>query len=114
MGRAEPKRVRVSVHDGNRHLGYVTVVNYPGRDLTAFAEGSPYHELVITGPDGRHVALLQRFKEHWLIQCGPHYDTADGAADVDDARAVRLARFALSQPAAGGDLAHLLAGKLGS
>ena len=62
---SEPKWVRVSMRRDGNHLGSVTTVSYPNRDLTAFPEGSPYFEIVVADLGERHVALLQRFKEHW-------------------------------------------------
>jgi hypothetical protein len=94
---SEPKWVRSSVrHEGN-HLGSVTTVSYPNRDLTAFPEGSPYFEIVIADLAEYHVALLQRFKEHWLIHCGNSYITSVArgvltADQIDD-----LAVFALQR-----------------
>jgi hypothetical protein len=97
MGRGDPKRARRSVHRRHTHLGYVTTVSYPDRDLTAFSEGSPYREVVIADPGEQHVALLQRYKEHWLIQCGACYATTDRSGELSDAQAVQLALFALTQ-----------------
>ena len=59
---SEPKWVRASVRRDGNHLGSVTTVSYPNRDLTAFPEGIPYFEIVIADLGERHVALLQRFK----------------------------------------------------
>jgi hypothetical protein len=93
----DPRRVRRSVHLDNTHLGYVTTIAYPGRDITALTEGLPYSEVVIADPGERHVALLQRFKEHWLVQSGASYGTADAAGELGDAQAMQLALFALTQ-----------------
>ena len=95
MGWSDPKRVRRSVQHRDQHLGYVTTITYPGRDLTAFPEGSPYSEVVIADPTERHVALLQRFKEHWLIQCGECYGTTAVADELDDEQVMRIAQAIL-------------------
>ena len=96
MGWSEPRRVRRPVCRGRDHVGYVTAVSYPHRDVTAFAEGTPFAELVVADLAEEHVALLQRFKAHWLIQCGPHYATAVAAGDLPDAAVQRLALLALA------------------
>ena len=96
-GWSEPKRVRRSVHANDRHLGYVTMISYPNRDLTAFSEGSPHREIVIADEREGHVALLQRFKEHWLIQCGKCYGTTDRSEPIGEAQAMELASFTLRQ-----------------
>ena len=97
MGWSEPKRTRTAVRYKSDHVGYVTTVGYPGRDLTAFSEGSPYSEVVISDLNDRHVALLQRYKEHWLVQCGAHYRTTDRPGELSDRQVMRLAVFALLQ-----------------
>jgi hypothetical protein len=97
MARGDPIRVRRSVLRGHAHLGYVTAVAYPDRDLTAFSEGSPYREVVIAGPREEHVALLQRYKEHWLIQCGACYATTERSGELTDAQAMQLALVALAR-----------------
>src|SRR5262249_34637889 len=74
---SEPKRVRASVRDNDDHIGYVTTVSSPNRDLTAFPEGSPYFEVVVSDLRDHHIALLQRFKQYWLTHCGSIYRTAD-------------------------------------
>jgi hypothetical protein len=92
---SEPKWVRASVrHDGN-HLGSVTTVGYPNRDLTAFPEGSPYFEIVVADLTERHVALLQRFKQHWLIHCGDTYATTRVGGELNDNQIAALAVFGL-------------------
>jgi hypothetical protein len=96
MGWGDSRRIRRSVHRANDHLGYVTTISYPDRDLTAFSEGSPYREVVIADPAEEHVSLLQRYKEHWLIQCGGCYGTTDRPEELDDAQAMQLALFALA------------------
>ena len=99
---SDPIRVRRSVHrpDGG-HLGYVTTIDYPNRDITALAEGSPYREIVIADPRERHIALLQRYKAHWLVQCGRCYETADRGGDLDADQALKLADWVLEQHAGG-------------
>ncbi len=100
----DPKRVRRSVLDAGVHVGYVTVVSYPDRDLLPFAAGSPYSEVVVSDLAERHVVLLQRFKEHWLVHCGTRYGTTDRSGELTDAQVVRFAAFALShrgRPGAG-------------
>lgn len=77
-----PKRIRRSIHSHGRHLGYVTLVAYPGRDITTDTEGSPYREVVISDEREGHVALLQRFKAHWLVQCGRDYGTTERVPDM--------------------------------
>ncbi|MFO0804344.1 MAG: hypothetical protein U0791_14620 [Gemmataceae bacterium] len=94
-GRNEPKRIRRSIHANGRHLGYVTLVAYPGRDITAFTEGSPYREAVISDEREGHVALLQRFKAHWLVQCGREYGTTSRPIDMTEPLAIALATLAL-------------------
>jgi hypothetical protein len=95
MSRGDPKRTRTSVVDGGRHVGYATVVEYPDRDLSAFPEGMPYYELAVSDLAERHVALLQRFKQHWLIHCGSDYDTADASGALTAKQVGRLAALAL-------------------
>ncbi|QJW96280.1 hypothetical protein [Frigoriglobus tundricola] len=95
MGFGDPKRVRTSVRSWGRHIGYVTVVTYPDRDLTLHPEGSPYSEVVVSGLDEKHVALLQEFKEHWLVHCGPTYDTTTAAGRLTAKQVTALAAYAL-------------------
>lgn len=104
----EPKRIRRSIHANGRHLGYVTLVAYPGRDVTAFTEGSPYREVVISDEREGHVALLQRFKAHWLVQCGREYGTASRAVDMTEALANGLATLALQSGERGEPLVQRL------
>jgi len=108
LGWHEPRRIRRSVNSTDRHLGYVTLVAYPNRDVTAFTEGSPYREVVIADSREMHVALLQRFKEHWLIQCGEAYGTTDRACDMTEPLAMQLAEFALTREARGEALVEAL------
>ena len=89
LGWSEPKRIRRSINVQDRHLGYVTLIAYPNRDVTAFAEGSPYREMMIADPREGHVALLQRFKEHWLIQCGNNYGTTNYGGILTEAQALQ-------------------------
>jgi hypothetical protein len=96
MSWSDPIRVRRSVQHGPTHLGYVTVVSYPNRDLTLLPQGSPYSEIVIADPAEEHVALLQRFKAHWLIRCGEHYGAANVVGDLTDAQSLALAVGVLS------------------
>jgi hypothetical protein len=105
----EPKRVRRSVHAGLHHLGYVTLVAYPNRDVTAFTEGSPYREVVISDEREGHVALLQRFKAHWLVQCGRNYGTTGKVIDMTEPLAIQLALFALHSGQHGEPLVELIA-----
>lgn len=93
--RGEPKRVRVAVRHGRAHVGYVTTTSYPDRDTAAFAEGSPYFEVAVCDLGEKHVALFQRYREHWLIHCGPAYDTTDTSGDLSARQITALALFAL-------------------
>lgn len=88
-------RVRRAVLHRADHVGYVTVTTYPGRDLTAFTEGSPYSEVVVADLKERHVALFQRYKEHWLIHCGTDYVTTAAAGELAEPHVSELAVFAL-------------------
>ena len=106
---SEPKRTRRSVRDETTHFGYVTTVGYPNRDLTAFPEGSPYSEVVVSDLRDRHLALLQRFKQHWLIHCGDTYETADACGELTDEQIAGLALFALAHAT---DTAEVLAAAL--
>jgi hypothetical protein len=95
LGWNEQKRVRRSVQHRATHLGYVTTVAYPDRDLAALTEGSPYSEVVIADPHEAHVSLLQRYKAHWLIQCGDHYDITARGGELTDDQVMRLAQAVL-------------------
>ena len=95
MPLGDPKRVRTAVRARGEHIGYVTVVAYPDRDLLHFAAGSPYAEIVVSDLNDRHVALLQEFKEHWLVHCGAAYETTSGCGRLRGARVTALAVFAL-------------------
>jgi hypothetical protein len=95
MAWGDPKRVRSAVRHKDEHLGYVTVTTYPDRDLTLFPEGSPYAEVAVSDLSEHHVALFQRFKEHWLIHCGTTYVTTDTARALSEAHVQLLATFAL-------------------
>ena len=95
MARGEPRRVRVAVRHKGEHLGYLTVTSYPDRDISAFTEGSPYFEAAVSDLADTHVALLQQFREHWLIHCGTTYATTDAAGDLTESQIERLAVFAL-------------------
>ena len=108
LGWHEPKRIRRSVHQNDRHLGYVTLVAYPNRDITAFTEGSPDREVVISDEKEKHVALLQRFKAHWLVQCGECYGTTERVRDMTEPFAMELATFALQSGERGEGLVELL------
>lgn len=92
---SEPKWVRASVRQAGNHIGSVTTVSYPNRDLTAFPEGSPYFEVVIPDLSERHVALLQHFRQHWLIHCGDTYETTSVSGELSPEEIVELAAFAL-------------------
>jgi len=108
----EPKRVRRSIHERGRHLGYVTLVAYPGRDITIHTEGSPYREVVISDDREGHVALLQRFKAHWLVQCGRDYGTSSQVVEMTELLAIRVATFALQLRVPGPELVEHLIEKL--
>lgn len=95
MSRGDPKRTRTSVLDGGRHVGYATVVEYPDRDIAAFPEGMPYFELAVADLAEKHVALFQRFKQHWLIHCGGDYATAEVSGPLSAKQVGRLAVLAL-------------------
>ena len=95
MAWGDPKRVRVAVRDKGEHLGYVTTTSYPDRDITAFTEGSPYSEVAVCDLAEKHVALLQRFKAHWLILCGTSYATTEVSGELNDAQVAELSVFAL-------------------
>ena len=95
LGWDEQKRVRRSVQYKDRHLGYVTTVSYPNRDITLLSEGTPFSEIVIAGPREEHVALLQRYLKHWLIQCDDCYGIADRGGELADAQAMRIAQTVL-------------------
>jgi hypothetical protein len=92
---SEPKQTRVAVRHWWQHIGYVTVVEYPNRDYTAFPEGSPYFEVCVSDLSEMHVALFQRFKHHWLIHCGDRYDTSDTSGELTARQITQLATFAL-------------------
>lgn len=112
MSWSEPKRVRRSVHRGTVHLGYVTVISYPDRDLMFLPEGTPFSEIVIANTAEMHVALLQRFKAHWLIQCGTHYGTADVAGDLSESQIMDVALDVLSGVQRGEKLVNALEAEL--
>jgi hypothetical protein len=84
-----------------RQIGYVTTIAYPNRDITALTAGSPFSEIVIADLRERHVSLLQRYKEHWLIQCGESYGTTDRGGELSKEKARFLAAFALLQSETG-------------
>lgn len=92
---SEPRRVRTSVLAKGTHVGYVTTVDYPNRDLTAFPEGTPYFEVTVSDLRDQHVALFQRFKKHWLIHCGACCGTTESGAPLTAKQLARLAAFAL-------------------
>lgn len=95
LGWDEQKRVRRSVQHKDRHLGYVTIVSYPNRDITLLSEGSPFSEIVIADPHEEHVALLQRYLKHWLIQCRECYGIAERGGELADGQALRIAQTVL-------------------
>jgi hypothetical protein len=105
---SQPKRIRRSVNIPGRHLGYVTLVAYPNRDVTAHTEGSPYREVVIADDQEGHVALLQRFKAHWLVQCGEKYGTTVRVPDMTEDLAQGLALLALRSGKRGDELIRFL------
>jgi hypothetical protein len=92
---SEPRRVRAAVRVARKSIGYVTTVDYPNRDLTAFPEGTPYFEVTVSDLRDRHVAMFQRFKKHWLIHCGPCCGTTESGAPLTEKQLARLAVFAL-------------------
>ena len=97
-----------SVRYKGRHLGYVTVVSYPNRDITALTEGSPYSEVVIADLREEHVALLQRYKEHWLIHCGGCYGITGRGGELGDGPAMRIAQNVLLDEVRGAALVDRL------
>jgi hypothetical protein len=94
MAWGDPQWVRSSVYYRGAHVGYVTTTSYPDRDLTLFPEGSPYAEVAVSDLNEGHVALFQRFKEHWLIYCGASYATA-AAGELSAEHVQQLAVSAL-------------------
>lgn len=118
MSLGDPKRVRTAVRDRGEHVGYVTVVTYPNRDLIAFSAGSPYSEVVVSDLKEKHVALLQEFREHWLVHCGSTYETTTARGRLTASQVASLAAVALrhrDQPPAAlsGALAALVDKMLG-
>jgi hypothetical protein len=103
MSWSEPERTRVAVRHWGRHIGYVTIVDYAGRDFELFPEGSPYFEVAVSDLNEKHVALFQRFKQHWLIHCGNNYDTADGNGALTPRQITRLATLALQNATENGE-----------
>lgn len=95
MARGDPVRVRVAVHDRGAHIGYLTTVGYPDRDISAFSGGVPYFEIVVSDLREKHIALLQRFRQHWLVHCDTTYDTTDVAGELSAGDVIDLAVFAL-------------------
>ena len=95
MGLGDPKRARSSVRHCGRHIGYVSVATYPDRDLICFSAGSPYSEVVVSDLTEMHVALFQEFKKHWLVHCGPTYDTTNASGRLNGTQVMALAVFAL-------------------
>lgn len=72
--------------------------------MTAFPEGSPYSEVVVSDLAGEHVALLQRFKQHWLVHCADCYATVETGGVLTAAQVQSLARFAIAHADDGNDL----------
>ncbi|AMV22865.1 hypothetical protein VT84_00535 [Gemmata sp. SH-PL17] len=95
MAWGDPVRVRTAVHDRGTHVGYLTTVGYPDRDITAFSGGTPYFEIAVSDLQEKHITLLQRFRQHWLVHCGTSYDTADVAGELKARDTIKLAVFAL-------------------
>lgn len=95
MPLGDPKRVRTAVRVRGGHIGYVTVVTYPDRDLLSFSAGSPYSEIVVSDLKDGHVALLQEFREHWLVHCGRIYETTTAHGRLTASHVTSLAVFAL-------------------
>ena len=94
MSRGDPTRTRTAVRHNGHHLGYLTIVGYPDRDISTYTEGSPYFEAVVSDLKERHVALLLRFKAHWLVHCGETYDTTAAGGELTAAQLTVLATFA--------------------
>lgn len=95
MARGDPVRVRSAVFLRGAHAGYVTAVEYPDRDISAFPAGLPLSELAVADLSEAHVALFERFKAHWLVRCGQAYCTAGVAGAVTAAQRAELAALAL-------------------
>jgi len=101
---SDPKRTRVSVRHKDRHVGYLTTVGYPNRDLAAFPEGTPYTEFVVSDLTDRHVALFQRFKQHWLVHCGGEYATTAVGGELTTDQITKLAVFSLEHANTASDI----------
>jgi hypothetical protein len=99
-----PRRVRAAVRHKERHVGYLTTVDYPGRDLAAFPEGTPHAEYVVSDLAERHVALLQRFKQHWLVHCGGDHATTTEGGELTAEQITKLAVFSLEHANTAGDV----------
>lgn len=95
MARGDPIRVRVAVRDRGAHVGYLTTVGYPDREITAFSSGLPYFEIIVSDLGGGHVALLQQFRLHWLVHCGDGYETAEVTGGLNTHQIMALAVLAL-------------------
>lgn len=95
MALGDPKRVRTAVLERGSHIGYVSVVTYPDRDLLTFSAGSPYSEIVVSDLKDKHVALVQEFREHWLVHCGSAYETTTARGRLTASQVAALAAFAL-------------------
>jgi len=95
MARGDPVRVRSAVFLRGAHAGYVTAVEYPDRDISAFPAGLPLSELAVADLSEAHVALFERFKAHWLVRCGSDYCTADVGGALTAAQRAELAALAL-------------------
>lgn len=93
--RGDPVRVRSAVFVRGAHAGYATAVEYPDRDISAFPAGLPLSELAVADLSEAHVALLERFKAHWLVRCGEAYCTAEVAGVPTAAQRAELAALAL-------------------
>jgi hypothetical protein len=97
MARGDPVRVRAAVlDDRGAHAGYVTTVGYPDRDISAVAEGTPFFEIAVADLSEAHVALVQRFRRHWLVRCGPAYEPTDTGGELTAAQVRDVAALALS------------------
>ncbi len=55
----------------------------------------PYFEFAVSDLNEKHVALFQRFKQHWLIHCGSRHDTT-AAGKLTAKQIVQLATLAAS------------------
>ncbi|AWM40805.1 hypothetical protein GobsT_06470 [Gemmata obscuriglobus] len=93
MSRSAPIRVRVAVYDdGGTHVGYLSTVGHPDH---GDAPGVPRFDMAVSDLGGQHVALVEQYRQHWLVYCGRRYDTADAGGDLSADHLLALARLAL-------------------